>query len=101
MFYPTQLDDDTMLYLETETSGAFAKSDLEVRPDPLSALKGAVDMAKTFSAYVAREIKPVLNQHQMYAEITFAVKCDGHGSVMIAMDKDKGQLTCKLAIRPS
>ena len=35
----------------------------------------------------------------MDAEITFAVKCDGHGSVMIAMDKDKGQLTCKLSIR--
>lgn len=99
MFYPTQLDEKTMLYLETETSGAFAKSDLEVRPDPLKALVNAVDLAKTFSRHLAREMKPVLTENNMDAEISFAVRCDGHGSVMIAMDTDKGQLACKLSMR--
>lgn len=100
MFYPTELDAETTLYIETETSGAFAKSDLEIRPDPLKALVNAIEMAKTLSRHLAKEIKPALREYNMDAELSFGVRCDGHGSVMIAMDKDKGQLSCKLTIRP-
>ncbi len=100
LFYPTNLDDETTLYLEAETSGAFAKNDLEIRPDPLTALASAIVSAEKFSRYIAKTMKPALREHGMDAEITFGVRCDGFGAVMIAQDLGRGQLTCKLTIRP-
>src|SRR5690606_34618187 len=101
LFYPTKLDEETMLLLEAEASGAFTKNDLEERPDPLSALIKAVGAAEKFSRFVAKTMKPALRENGMEAEITFGVRCDGFGSVMIAQDIAKGQLACKLLIRPN
>lgn len=100
LFYPTKLDEQTILLLEAETSGAFVKSDLEVRPDPEQALVNAVAAAETISRYVARKMKPSLRENGAIAEVSFSIRCDGNGSVMLAQDAARGQLLCKLTIRP-
>ncbi|MBW1877673.1 MAG: hypothetical protein JRI25_07335 [Deltaproteobacteria bacterium] len=100
LFYPTYLDDDTVLLMETETSGAFMKSDLEERPEPEKATENAVKSAQLLAMYVADKLKPVLVDRGVAAEISFSIRCDGNGSVMVAQDSARGQLACKLIIQP-
>ena len=75
------------------------KSDLEIRPDPLTALRVAVETARTFAAHAARELRPTLADHGMDAEISFSIKCDGNGTVLLAQDPSVGQLQFKLLIK--
>jgi len=89
-----------MLLLEAETSGAFAKGELEERPVPEKATENAVRSAQLLAMYVADKLKPVLVDRGMAAEIAFGIRCDGNGSVMVAQDPARGQLACKLIIRP-
>ena len=41
-FFLTQITEDTEMLIETETTGAFNKSALEVRPDPKKAFLNTV-----------------------------------------------------------
>lgn len=96
MFYITHLDDDTSLVLEAETSGAFAKSDLEVKPNPTKALINAVATARTFARFLANELGPTLKETGAEADITFSIKADSQGMVMIGMKPGEGQIHCSL-----
>jgi hypothetical protein len=100
LFYPTYLDDDTMLLMEAEASGAFAKGEMEVRPVPEKATENAVQSAQLLAMYVTDKLKPVLIDRGVSAEVSFGIRCDGNGAVMIAQDLGKAQFTCKLTIRP-
>ena len=100
LFYPTNLDEKTTLLLETEVSGAFVKSDLEIRPDPETALKNAVVAARTFAEHVATEMRSSLELHKMGMEVRFGVRCDGNGTVMIGQNLGNSQLVFKIDLVP-
>lgn len=76
------------------------KSDLEIRPDPLTALAVAVKTARTFAEHAARELRPLVSEQGMEAELDFSIKCDGNGAVMLAQDRSVGQLHFKLLLKP-
>jgi hypothetical protein len=96
VFYITQLDEQTKLVLEAEASGAFAKSDLEVRPDPEKALVNAIDTARTLTRWLAHELGPTMREVGAEAQIAFSLKADSQGMVMIGMRPGDGQFQCTL-----
>jgi len=89
-----------MLYLEAEASGAFVKSELETRAVPEKAVENAVLSARQLAVYLADQLKPVLTERGMSAEVSFGIRCDGSGTVMIAQELSKGQFACRLTIQP-
>lgn len=100
MFYVTDLDDKTQLVIEAETSSAFAKSDLEVRPNPQSALVNAMETATYFAGRMVNEFRDVVNEAGGEAEISYSMKCDHTGLVMLAMNPEEGQFKVTLRIKP-
>jgi hypothetical protein len=98
--FVTQLEGDTMMLLEAETSGAFAKSDLEIRPNPMAAFDNSVALIGTIGRIIGDRIT---NEYAgggiEAAEVRFGVKVDGAGSVMLAQEGDKAQFVVKLTVR--
>jgi hypothetical protein len=99
MFYVTDLDDDTQIVIEAATSGAFAKSDLEVRPNPRLALQNAITTTGQIAQKFATELRPAMAASRAEAEVSFSVKCDHTGLVMIAMNPTEGQFKVTLSFK--
>ena len=91
MFYVTDLDDATQIVIEAETSSAFAKSDLEVKPNPTRAFQNAISTSAQVAARFGKELRPVMAETGADAEVSFSMKCDHTGLVMMAMNPDEGQ----------
>lgn len=96
MFYITQLDDQTQIVIEAETSSAFAKSDLEVRPNPTMALENAIRTAGQIARRFATEMRPALAGLNADAHVAYSIKCDHNGLVMLASNPDEGQFRVSL-----
>ena len=96
MFYVTDLDDATQVVIEAETSSAFAKSDLEVKPNPTLALQNAIETSARVASRFARELRPVMASTGSDAEVSFSMKCDHTGLVMLAMNPEEGQFKVTL-----
>ena len=98
--FVTQLEGDTMMLVEAETSGTFAKSDLEIRPNPMASFDQSVDMLGQIGRIIASR---VASQYEgtgiESATVGFGVKIDGNGSVMLAQEGDKAQFRVTLNVR--
>lgn len=101
MFYVTDLDDDTQIIIEAATSGAFAKSDLEVRPDPRLALQNAIATTSQIAQKFAESLRPTMSATGADAEVSFSMKCDHTGLVMIAMNPGEGQFSVTMSFKNS
>ncbi len=99
MFYITDLDDDTQIVIEAATSGAFAKSDLEVRPNPSLALQNAITTTGQIAQKFATELRPTMVATGADAEVSFSMKCDHTGLVMIAMNPGEGQFQITMSFK--
>lgn len=100
--FVTQLDGDKMILLEAETTGAFAKSDLEIRPNPMAAFDNAVDAVGTIGTILSDRIRDKFAGTPIEtAAVTFGVKVDQAGAVMIAQEHDSAQFTVSLTVRVS
>lgn len=98
--FVTQLEGDTMMLLEAETSGAFAKSELEIRPNPMAAFDNSVSMIGTIGRIIADRVAAEYSGGAIEtAVVRFGVKVDGAGSVMVAQEGDKAQFTVTLTVR--
>ena len=91
MNYATKLDENTRLLIEAEASGAFVKSDLEELPDPETAVLRMVDTVAKVGAAMAKQITPGFQGTGCSWELSFSVKADGFGTVMIANTPEAGQ----------
>lgn len=91
MFYATKIDDSTRILIESEHSGAFTKSDLEERPDPETAAIRMIETISRVGAAMARNITPGFEGTGCAWEVSFSVKADGFGSVMVASSPEAGQ----------
>lgn len=98
--FTTQLEGETLMLIEAETTGAFAKSDLEIRPNPMAAFHTAVVAMGTMGRVMSARIqKEYAGRGITSAEVSFGVKVDQAGSVMIALEAEKAQFIVKLNIR--
>jgi hypothetical protein len=98
--FVTQIEGDTMMLMEAETSGAFAKSDLEIRPNPMAAFDASLDALGRIGRVAAERLRQQYDGTGIESvELTFGIKTDGAGSVMIAQVNEAAQFTVKLSLR--
>jgi Trypsin-co-occurring domain 1 len=98
--FQTELEGDRLILLEAEPSADFNKSELEVRPSPMLAFERSMaaigEIGRTLSARVRHELDGTGAET---AEVTFGVKIDGAGSVMIAQESARSQFAVKIVVR--
>lgn len=94
-FIMTQVSDDVMMLLECETTGAFSKSDLEIKPNPMMAFLNSVDAIAKIARSVGDGVAPGLLESGCDVDVQFGLKIDGAGAVMISQDSS-GQFKVNL-----
>jgi len=101
--FMTELDEsgETIMLLEAETTGAFSKSELEIKPNPLQCYKQSIGAIGTIAKVMAHQIGDATAGSGADVEVTFGIKIDGNGSVMIASMTGNCQLTCTLKFAAS
>ena len=97
MFFPSELDENTTILIEAETSAAFAKSDMEERPDPRSAFLNAVALAAKLSSAVSDGFGTSIQGQGASGTATFGVRIASSGAVMLSQTLDRAQI--QVAIR--
>ena len=99
-FFLTQITEDTEMLIETETTGAFNKSALEVRPDPKKAFLNTVDACNKLGLALAEQLQDTMDETGCAIDMQFGIKVDGNGSVMIAKEMSGCQFRVALAFKP-
>lgn len=98
--FMTELDEagEVRFLLEAETTGAFAKSEMEIRPNPLQAYKQAVNAIGLMAERMADSIGSKVAGTGVDASINFGIKVDSAGAVMISMNNNC-QFNCTLTFK--
>ena len=94
----TELNDTTEIVLETETSGAFSKSELEVEASPVKAFQNAAKTIGMVSATMTRLVRENAGPIAGESQVVFGIKIDSNGSVMIASAVAESQFNVSLKI---
>lgn len=92
MFYEVDYDEDTRILLEGQASGALTKggaSGPSFIPD--KALTNTIDLIRLVASKVTSDVAPVIDGTYCSIDITFSIRADGNGTVMIAQDPSLGQ----------
>ena len=98
--FVTQIEGDHVMLVEAETSGAFAKSEVEIKPNPMGAFDTTIDAIGRIGKVCSEKLRASLaGTGTESAEIVFGIKCDQMGSVMIAQENEKAQFTVRMNIR--
>ncbi len=98
--FVTQIEGEYMLMVEAETSGAFAKSELEIKANPMTAFDTSIGAITRIGRVLSDRVRTALKgTGTERAEIVFGIKCDQVGSVMIAQENEKAQFTVRMVIR--
>ncbi len=93
----SRLDEDTVIQIETESSGAFNKGDLEIQPDPERAVFQTVETVQRLSRVLAAGILPTVRDVRASGfEIAYRVKIDASGAVAISSNPSEGQFQVTL-----
>jgi len=96
--FMTELDQagEKLMLLEAETTGAFSKSELEIKPNPLQCYKQSISAIGDIAKIMATQIGEATRGSGANVEVTFGIKIDGNGSVLISSMTSNCQLTCTL-----
>lgn len=98
--FATQLEGDRMILLEAGTSDTYSKSDLEFRPNPMAALERSMDAIGDVGRVVASRVRLDLHGTGVeLADVSFGIRVDSLGTVMIAQQGENAQFTVKLSVR--
>lgn len=92
MFYEVNFDEETRVLFEGQASGALSKGSRggpSFIPD--DALDNSLDLAKKLALRVATDLAPVVDGTVCSMEVTFGIRADGNGTVMISQTPDIGQ----------
>jgi len=100
-FFLTQITEDTEMLIETETTGAFNKSALEVRPDPKKAFLNTVDACNKLGVAFSDQLRETMDSTGCSIDMQFGIKVDGNGSVMIAKEMAGCQFRVAMAFKSS
>lgn len=100
--FMTELDDagEQMMLLEAESTGAFSKSDLETKPNPLLCYKQSMTAIGTIAKRMALQIGESTKGSGAAVEVSFGIKIDSNGTVMISANTNC-QLNCTLKFAAS
>jgi hypothetical protein len=98
--FVTQIEGEHLVMVEAETSGAFAKSELEIKANPMTAFETSIGIMTRMGRVISSRVRAELAGTGVdRAEVVFGIKCDQVGSVMIAQENEKAQFTVRVAIR--
>jgi hypothetical protein len=98
--FVTQIEGDQLMLLEAETTGSFGKSDLEIRPNPMAAFDNSMDAMGRIGRIVAERVQAQYAGTGIEsAEVSFGIKIDHSGSVMIAQENERSQFTVKIHVQ--
>ena len=99
--FMTELDDagEVRFLMEAETTGAFAKAEMEIRPNPLLAYKQAVQAIGLMAGRMSESIGASIAGTGVDAEVTFGLKVDSAGAVMISQQAAACQIQCTLRFK--
>jgi hypothetical protein len=98
VFFPTELDENTTFLIESETEGAFTKSDLEIRPDPYRAYHNAIALGSDIAKDIAAQFGAAMEGQKVNAEVTFGIRISSAGVVMISQTLGKAQFHVRLSM---
>lgn len=99
--YLSQTPDGGELMVEVETTGAFAKSDLEVEVSPATAYQNGLAAIGQVGAHLAHEVRKQMQGTKSQVEVRFGVKLDGNGLVMLAMSPEGSQFDVTIRFNAS
>jgi hypothetical protein len=91
VFFEVNFDEETRVLLEGAASGAIGKGAGGKDAIPDHALDNIIDLVRRVSAKVATEVAPVVDGTLCTFELTFGVRSDGNGTVMIAQEPENSQ----------
>lgn len=99
MYYPTELDENTTFLIEAETEGAFVKSSMEIRPDPLRAYHNAIALGSDIARDIAAQYGAAMEGMNGGATVEFGVRISEHGAVMIAQRLERAQFRVTVSVK--
>ncbi len=99
--FMTELDEagEVRFLMEAETTGAFAKADAEIRPNPLLAYKQCVQAISLMAERMAESIGSSVEGTGVDAEVSFGLKVSSDGAVMISQNYTNCQMYCTLRFK--
>jgi hypothetical protein len=98
VFYEVNFDEETRILFEGQASGAISKGGGGMGKNfiPDDALDNSLDLIRQVATKLATEVAPTLDGTLCSVELTFSVRADGNGTVMIAQDPSLGQFRVTL-----
>lgn len=91
---------DKQILLEAPASGGLSKSESEVKADPRKAIMNVLETVRTLVTYMGEDIGPAVRASGASFEMSFAVRADLAGLVMVSEDAKKGQFQCVVRWMP-
>lgn len=91
---------DTAILLEAPVSGGLSKSESEVQPNPDKAIANVIEMIKLLVGHVGAEVAPALRRTGAAFDLSFSVRADSQGLVMISEHANVGQFQCTVKFPP-
>lgn len=96
-FFESKLGEDVYVFIDSESSGAFAKNEVETGMQPDKAfenmLKITSNVAKAFGDGM-NAMLPLGGQ----ATLNFGIKCEPNGNVMVATSPGSGQFSVTIKV---
>jgi hypothetical protein len=92
MFYEVNYNEDTRILLEGQASGALAKgggAGKDFIPD--DALDNCMDLIKKVAHRLSTDVAPTIDGTYCAMDVTFSIRADGNGTVMLGQDPSCGQ----------
>lgn len=83
---------EKQILLEAPVAGAFAKSESEMAPDPKRAFQNMFDNIRAIVDYAGEQLGPSIRKTGAAFELSFAVRSDSFGLVMVSEAASVGQL---------
>lgn len=99
--YLSQTPDGGDIMVEVETTGAFAKSDLEFEVSPATAYQQGIAAIGRVGSHLAQEVRQHLQGTKSQVEVRFGVKLDGNGMVMLSMTPEGSQFDVTIRFNAS
>lgn len=91
MFYEVNLDDETRVLLEGQASGALTKGGSGPNFVPDDALDNCIDLIRKVAEKLSADVAPVIDGSYCALDVSFSIRADGNGTVMIGQDPNCGQ----------
>ena len=91
MFYEVNFDEETRVLLEGQASGAIAKGGSDTGFIPDDALDNSIDLIQKIVARMSTEVMPSIDGQLCSMEVSFSIRADGNGTIMLAQTPEAGQ----------